>query len=135
MSSGAAVVLLSGGGVEAVGSGWWWVAVSSCVGGAEWVGKVCSCGAWVGGVLGLVCASSLWDSGVCVPEAVGAGAAEEVEALMGSVLLVAGVGAVWPRTPCSCREAKSSDQRTSWVWKSSMRSKASGGSATIANRA
>ena len=106
-----------------------------CVGGAEWVGGACSCGARVEGVLGITCASSLWESGVCMSEAVGAGAAEEVEALIGSVLLVAGVGTVWPRTPCSCREAKSSDQRTSRVWKSSMRSKASGGSATIASRA
>ena len=94
MSSGTTAVLLSGEGVEVVGSGWWWVAAWSCAGGAEWVGGASSCGARGGGVLGLMCASLSWDSGVCAPEAVGAGAADEVEALIGLELLEAEVDAV-----------------------------------------
>ena len=130
---GAVVVVGSGGGAGEVESGWEGVVVPSRVGESAGVDGA-GASARVEGASGKVGASSLRAGGACVPSAVEPDAAGVV-ATYGSVLLVAGVEAARPRTSWICWEASSSDQRTSRVWKSSMRTKASGGSVTIAIRA
>ena len=123
---GAVVVVGSGGGAGEVESGWEGVVVPSRVGASAGVDGA-GASTRVEGASGEVGASSLREGGACVSSAVEPDAAAGVVATYGSVLLVAGVEAARPRTSWICWEASSSDQRTSRVWKSSMRTKASGG--------
>ena len=115
--SGEAVALLPVGKVgPEEGAELWRAEVASCGGGVGWLSATaCSCGVWAAALLAVMCVSSLCRGGVCMSGAVGAGVAVDVAASAGSVLPVAGVDVVWPRTLCNCWEANSSDQRTSRV--------------------